>query len=141
MATATAKDQFIEDVRSYIDAGERLIDCVTAFNEMNAAALEDLESGMTLTESFAKRDSAGWSRQVNSMLEGFEDCRRKTRESAAVALVGEGHTAASVASAFGTTRQWASRILKAARAAPDNPDPATSGVGQVPTPGPEAHPD
>ena len=129
---ATAKDQFIDDVRTYIDAGERLIEGMRAFNEMNVAALDDLERGMTLTESFAKWDSAGWSRRVNSLLEGFEDCRRQTRESAAVALVAEGHSTSSVADAFGTTRQWASRLLRSARAAPDQPDAASS-----PIPSPE----
>ena len=136
---APARDQFIEDVRSYIDAGERLIDGVTAFNEMNRAALVDLDDGMTLTESFAKWDSAGWSRQVNSLLEGFEDCRRQTRESAAIALVAEGHNASFIANAFGTTRQWASRLLKSARTGPDAYDSATSGSRPLPTTGREGH--
>ena len=98
---ATAKDQFIDDVRTYIDAGERLIEGMRAFNEMNVAALDDLERGMTVTESFAKWDSAGWSRRVNSLLEGFEDCRRADPGVRRVALVAEGHSASSVADAFG----------------------------------------
>ena len=124
----TAKNPFIVDVRNYIDAGQRLIDGVSTFNEMNADALEELEGGMTLTESFAIRDSAGWSRRVNSLLEDFEARRRQARESAEIALVEEGHNASSVADAFGTTRQWASRLLKAAQTAPEATVPTTSGA-------------
>jgi hypothetical protein len=40
----TAKNPFIVDVRNSIDAGQRLIDGVSTFNEMNADALEELEA-------------------------------------------------------------------------------------------------
>ena len=81
---AAARDEFLQDVRDYVEAGERLREGIAAFNAMNTAALEDLEGGMTLTESFAQ------------------------------ALQDEGQTTRSIASAFGTTRQWAERILRGA---------------------------
>ena len=111
---AAARDEFLQDVRDYVEAGERLREGIAAFNAMNTAALEDLEGGMTLTESFDRRDSAAWSRQVTGLLDEFEACRRKTRLSAAQALQDEGQTTRSIASAFGTTRQWAERILRGA---------------------------
>jgi hypothetical protein len=106
-----ARDDFMDAVRSYMAAGERLIDGVASFNAMNAEALDDLEAGMGLTESFARRDSARWSRQINALLEEFETCRRVTREAAALVLLEEGRSVTDVGRAFGTTRQWASRLL------------------------------
>lgn len=109
-----ATDEFIEAVRSYVGAGERLIGGITSLNVMHGEALEDLLGGMALTESCARRDSAGWSRQISALLEEFETCRRTVRETAAVALVEEGRSVTDVGRAFGTTHQWASRLLKGA---------------------------
>jgi uncharacterized protein (DUF1697 family) len=122
---ADTKDQFIASVRNYVRAGDALIEGVTAFNAMNTSALVDLERGMSLTESFALRDSAGWSRQISALLEEFETARKRTRESAAVALMEEGRNISDVATAFGTTRQWASRLVKTVagrRRRPNAPD-------------------
>ena len=102
----------MEDVRRYVEAGERLSEGILAFNEMNRAGLVDLEGGMSVTESFAKRESAEWSRSVTSLLDTFEATRRTTRESAAEALMEEGRSMKEIGSAFGTTRQWADRLVK-----------------------------
>ena len=61
-------------------------------------------------------------------MEDFEARRRQARESAVIALVEEGHNASSVADAFGTTRQWTSRLLTAAQTAPEATVPTTSGA-------------
>ena len=58
---ANAHDQLLADVRAYRAAGERLVIAVIELNAMNTAALEDLERGMSLTESVELRDSATWS--------------------------------------------------------------------------------
>ncbi len=132
---AVARDKFLQDVRDYVDAGEQLIEGLTAFNDMNAAALEDLEGGMTLTDSFARRDSAGWSRRISALLDNYETCRRKTRESAALALLDEGQSVKSVAAAFGTTRQWAERLVKGARTTEAGDEPRRSGSRENPSTG------
>ena len=77
-------------------------------------SLEDLEGGMSVTESFARRDSAAWSREISALLEHFEDRRRATRESASLVLLEEGRSVRYVGDAFGTTRQWASRLVRGA---------------------------
>ncbi len=118
------RQTFMDDVRRYIAAGERLAAGVSEFNDMNRAALVDLEAGMGLTESFGIRDSAGWSRRMSSLLDDFEACRRETRSSAAAALLDEGRSITDVGRAFGVSHQLASRFAKGAAAA----DPAGPGV-------------
>ena len=107
-----ARDQFIEDVRHYVEAGERLAAGITSFDAMNIEALDDLLSGMSLTESFRIRDSATWSRTVSKLLDEFERCRRETRTSAALVLQEEGMTVAEVGRVFGVSHQLASRFAK-----------------------------
>lgn len=144
-------ERFTEDVRRYIAAGERLVAGVTEFNAMNRAALEDLADGMSVTESFRVRDSAGWSRRVSSLLDDFEACRRATRTSAAAVLQDEGRTITEVGRAFGVSHQLASRFANAG--APvggdatgpvnptsvtgtgDDPDSGSSSDGRVTTDG------
>ncbi len=111
-----AKERFLEDVRLYVEAGERLAEGVRAFNEWNRSGLADMEAGMSVTESFTKRDSAEWSRSVTSLLDAFEATRRRTRESAAQALMEEGRSTKEIGTAFGATRQRADRLV---RKAPD----------------------
>jgi hypothetical protein len=111
--------QFIEDVRRYTEAGERLAAGIAEFNAMNAAALADLTDGMTLTESFQIRDSAGWSRRISALLDEFEFYRRITRTSATAVLVDEGRTITDVGRAFGVSHQLASRFAKGGT--PDEP--------------------
>jgi hypothetical protein len=107
-----ARDQFIEDVRHYVEAGERLAAGITSFDAMNTEALDDLLSGMSLSESFRIRDSATWSREVSKLLDEFERCRRETRTSAASVLQEEGMTVTEVGKAFGVSHQLASRFAK-----------------------------
>ncbi len=109
-------EQFVQDVRAYTRAGERLVSGVIEFNDMNARALEDIERGMSLTESFERRDSAAWSRRISTLLEEFEACRRATRASAAAALMVEGKNVSDVGRAFGVSHQLASRFSRVSRA-------------------------
>jgi hypothetical protein len=114
------REQFLDDVRRYIVVGDALAAGIAEFTAMQRGALDDLEHGMAITESFARRDSAGWSRRVAALLEAFEEVRRDTRTSAAAALMDEGRTVTDVGRAFGVSHQLASRF---ARAAPhDTPD-------------------
>ncbi len=117
------REQFIEDVRAYTQAGERLVAGVIAFNVMQTEAVADLEQGMSLTESFELRDSSAWSRLISNLLEEFEACRRTTRTSAATALMAEGKNVTDVGRAFGVSHQLASRFAKVPRegAEPDGP--------------------
>lgn len=110
-----ARQRFLDDVRAYTMAGERLVAVVTEFNAMNTEALEDLEGGMSVAESFERRDSAGWSRRVSTLLDEFEACRRATRASAAAVLLTEGRTITDVGKAFGVSHQLASRFARGAR--------------------------
>ena len=110
------REQFLEDVRAYTLAGDRLVSGVIEFNAMNTRAVEDIEQGMSLTESFERRDSAAWSRRVSTLLEEFEARRRTTRASAATALKAEGRNVADVGRAFGVSHQLASRFSRVARA-------------------------
>ena len=122
-------------MRAYIAAGERLIEGVAAFNEMNASALGDLEGGMAVTESFERRDSAGWSRRISALLDEFETCRRTTREAAALVLMEEGQNVKDVGAAFGTTRQWASRLVRGASShVAGTTEPDLRDTGDVPSP-------
>jgi len=123
------RQTFLDDVRRYLAAGERLTTGVTEFMEMNRAALEDLEAGMGLAESFRVRDSARWSRQVSSLLDDFEACRRSTRSSAAAALLEEGCSITDVGRAFGVSHQLASRFAKGATAADGTGEAAPDGDG------------
>jgi len=109
---ADAREQFLSDVKAYIVAGDRLVAAVAHYNEMNREALADLESGMSMSESFARRDSASWSRNLASVLDEFETCRRATRESAAAGLMEEGRTVTDVGRAFGVSHQLASRFAR-----------------------------
>ena len=109
-------EQFVRDVREYTLAGERLVSGVIEFNEMNTRAIDDIERGMSLTESFERRDSAAWSRKISTLLEEFEACRRTTRASAAAALMAEGKNVSDVGRAFGVSHQLASRFSRVARA-------------------------
>lgn len=123
------RQAFLDDVRRYVEAGHRLAAGVTEFMEMNEAALVDLEGGMSITESFALRDSAGWSRRVASLLDDFETCRRDTRNSAAAALLEEGRTVTDIGRAFGVSHQLASRFAKGAAATGHLGDAVPDGVG------------
>jgi len=123
-----SRKAFLEDVRRYVEAGRRLADGVTRFAEMNEAALVDLEAGMSVTESFAIRDSAGWSRRVSSLLDEFEACRRDTRSSAAAVLLEEGRNVTDVGRAFGVSHQLASRFVKGAAATGHADGDAGAGV-------------
>ena len=113
---AEARDRFLDDVRAYVGAGERLVEGVSAFVEMNRQALVDLEAGMPMSESFAKRDSATWSRMVSALLDEFEACRRAPRESAAAGLIEEGRSVTDVGRACGVSHQLASRFARSVRA-------------------------
>lgn len=127
------REAFLDDVRRYTEAGRRLAAGVTEFMEMNEAALVDLEAGMSVTESFAIRDSAGWSRRLSSLLDEFEACRRDTRSSAAAALLDEGRNVTYVGRAFGVSHQLASRFAKGAAVVADGArNGAVSGDGDVP---------
>jgi hypothetical protein len=118
------QEQFVRDVRAYTLAGEALVSGVTEFNDMNTRALEDIEQGMSLTESFERRDSAAWSRRISTLLEEFEACRRATRASAAAALMAEGKNVSDVGRAFGVSHQLASRFSRGTR---------TEAAGDLPT--------
>ncbi len=120
---ADPRDQFLEDVRAYTRAGERLVAGVIEFNVMQTEALADLEQGMSITESFELRDSSAWSRRISGLLEEFEACRRSTRTSAAAALMAEGKNVSDVGRAFGVSHQLASRFAKVPREGgePDGP--------------------
>jgi len=107
-----AKEQFVEDEISHVEAGIRLIEGILGFNEETAAAIADQEAGMTVTEAFARHDSAAWSRRISTLLEAYEESRREVRRSAVIALKEEGRTANEVAEAFGTTRQWVSQLFR-----------------------------
>ena len=115
-----ARELFVEDAIKHIEAGNQLVEGIKKFNEETTGAIADLDGGMTMTEAFTRHDSAVWSRRMNELLEAYEKTRRKVRESAATALQQEGRTAGFIAESFGTTRQWASRLLRGARAA-ENP--------------------
>jgi hypothetical protein len=106
------REQLVDEVRRYIEAGERLVTGITEFIAMNSEALRDIEAGMSVTESFHIRDSAGWSRRVSSLLDEFEARRRDTRSSAAAALLDEGRSVTEVGRAFGVSHQLASRFVK-----------------------------
>jgi hypothetical protein len=112
-----ARRQFLDDVRAYTAAGERLVAVVTEFNAMNSEAVRDIERGMSVAESFERRDSAAWSRRVSTLLEEFEASRRVTRASAAAALLAEGRSVADVGKAFGVSHQLASRFARGTRGA------------------------
>jgi hypothetical protein len=118
------REQFVRDVRAYTLAGERLVAGVTAFNDMNTRALEDIEQGMSLTESFEHRDSAAWSRRISNLLEEFEACRRTTRASAAAALLAEGRNVTDVGRAFGVSHQLASRFVRTVRGGAEDGPPS-----------------
>ncbi len=122
-----ARQKFLDDVRAYTAAGERLVALVTEFNAMNTEAVEDIEAGMSVAESFERRDSAAWSRRVSSLLEEFEACRRATRASAAAVLLTEGRTVTDVGKAFGVSHQLASRFAKGARGVDDGDGGPDSG--------------
>jgi hypothetical protein len=111
-----ARQQFVADVRAYNAAGERLVAVLAQFTAMNAEALEDLDAGMSVAESFERRESAVWSRRVSTLLEEFEASRRATRASAAAVLLTEGRTVSDVGKAFGVSHQLASRFARGARA-------------------------
>ncbi len=128
-----ARQKFLDDVRAYTAAGERLVALVTEFNAMNTEAVEDIEAGMSVAESFERRDSAVWSRKVSSLLEEFEACRRATRASAAAVLLTEGRTVTDVGKAFGVSHQLASRFAKGARGADDDDGAAASAAGESTT--------
>jgi hypothetical protein len=121
---ADAHEQFLEAVRAYTGAGDRLVAGVIELNAMHTAALGDFERGMSLTESFELRDSSAWSRRITNLLEEFEACRRTTRASAAAALKEEGRNVTDVGRAFGVSHQLASRFSRVAEdeAEPDQPD-------------------
>jgi len=120
-----AREQFVEDAIKHIEAGNRLVQGITKFNEETTGAIADLEGGMTMTEAFTRHDSAVWSRRMNELLEAYEKARRTVRESAATALQQEGRTASFIAESFGTTHQWASRLLRRA-SADENPGDSTT---------------
>jgi len=109
---ANAHDQLLADVRAYRAAGERLVKGVIELNAMNTAALEDLERGMSLTESVELRDSATWSRRISKLLDEFESCRRATRSSATAVLMEEGKNVTGVGRVFGVSHQLASRFAR-----------------------------
>ena len=46
-----ARDQFIEDVRHYVEASERLETAMVSFSASTRAGLDDLCSGMSVSES------------------------------------------------------------------------------------------
>jgi len=120
---ADAREQMVDDVRRYLAAGERLVAGISEFIAMNSEALQDLEVGMSLTDSFRYRDSAGWSRRVSSLLHEFEARRRETRSSVTVVLLEEGRSVTEVGRAFGVSHQLASRIVKGL--------PADTGEGSI----------
>ena len=124
---ADPHEQFLRDVRAYKAAGERLVAGVIAYNAMNAAVLEDLEQGMSVTESFERRDSAAWSRRISTLLDDFEACRRATRVSAAAALMAEGRNITDVGRSFGVSHQLASRFARGSRGGGATDDPASKG--------------
>ncbi len=126
-AMVDPRQAFLDDVRRYVQAGHRLAAGVTEFMQMNEAALVDLEAGMSVTESFTRRDSAGWSRRVSSLIDEFEACRRDTRSSAAAVLLEEGRTVTDVGRAFGVSHQLASRFAKGA-GAPGLPGDGAAGT-------------
>ena len=107
-----ARDQFIEDVRHYVEASERLETVMVSFSTSTRAGLDDLSSGMSVSESFRIRDSATWSRKVSELLDDFERCRRQARASAAAILQEEGMSITEVGRAFGVSHQLASRFAK-----------------------------
>jgi hypothetical protein len=106
------RQQMVDDVRRYMEAGEHLVSGISEFIAMNGEALRDIEAGMTLTESFRIRDSAAWSRRVSSLIGEFEARRRETRSSAAAVLLAEGRSVTEVGRAFGVSHQLASRFVK-----------------------------
>ena len=112
---AEPHEQLVDDVRAYIRAGERLAEGVMALNGMNADALEDLQRGMSLTESVTRRDSAAWSRRVTELLDEFEAARRAVRASTTAVLLDEGRSLAEVARAFGVSHQLAGRFARPTR--------------------------
>ena len=120
-----ARELFVEDAIKHIEAGNQLVEGIKKFNEETTGAIADLEGGMTMTEAFTRHDSAVWSRRMNELLEAYEKTRRKVRESAATELRKEGRTAGFIAESFGTTHQWASRLLRGARAIEHPGDSAT----------------
>jgi hypothetical protein len=118
-----AHEQFLDDVRAYTQAGDRLVAGVVEFNAMNTQAVGDIEQGMSLTESFELRDSSAWSRRISNLLEEFEACRRTTRASAAAALMAEGKNVSDVGRAFGVSHQLASRFSRVARDGTETDEP------------------
>jgi hypothetical protein len=122
------RDRFLEAVQRYIEAGEQLIAALSEFNAMNRDALGDLDGGMSVTESFSLRDSAGWSRRISALLDGFEATRRDTRTSAAAALMEEGSNVTDVGRAFGVSHQLASRIARGNPVDPGPPRPPGTSV-------------
>ena len=129
-----ARQQFLDDVRSYTAAGERLVAVLTEFNAMNTEAVDDIEAGMSVAESFELRDSATWSRKVSNLLEEFEACRRATRASAAAVLLTEGRTVTDVGKAFGVSHQLASRFARGARGADEGTGGDRGDAGDGPSP-------
>ena len=119
---------FLDDVRRYNESARRLAAGVAQLIEMNEASLVDLEAGMSVTESFTLRDSAGWSRRVSSLLDEFEACRRDARNSAAAVLLEEGRNVTDVGRAFGVSHQLASRFVKGAAATGHADGDAGAGV-------------
>lgn len=109
---AGAIEDFIEDVKRYIAAGDRLAAGIASYNLLNAQGIEDLTHGLSMRELFRKGDSAAWSRAVTRLLDDFEECRRAVRRSATIALIDEGLTVAQVGAAFGVSRQLADRFAR-----------------------------
>jgi hypothetical protein len=125
-----ARGGFLESVRGYSDAMARLEEELADYRAWTADGLRAFESGATLTEVFTERESAARSLRMTALLEQLEHQRRRTREAGAVVLLEEGRTVTEVGNSFGTTHQWASRLLKGAQ--------ADTGSGAPPAGGPDA---
>jgi hypothetical protein len=119
-----ARHRFSEASRELMAATERLADGLARFRGMNTEALADLDRGMAVSESFARRDSARWSRELAALLDDFETCRRGMRHAAAVVLLEEGRSVKDIGRLFGVSHQLASRFAGEARVRGSGPDPA-----------------
>ena len=105
----------IDDVRSYREATQLLIESLHRQVDSSDADIELLRTGMTMEAKMRRADSSTLSRDLTRSLEEFERARREIRLSVTSALRAEGLSAAEIGELFGVTRQLASRFARDAR--------------------------
>jgi len=116
------------DLEDYTAAAVQLRDELDRLIAWNAEDAEYLRSGMAITDSMRRADSARRSRDLTRYLDEFESVRRAVRVSVTALMLDDGNTVTEVGDAFGVSRQLAHRFATD-RSATGGPAGPTEEVG------------